>query len=321
MNYMFYVSALDKLLEILSQSYNESETNTAKSNIYLAFLIAIVDVSTTHVIKNFSANEVVSHIQRKWLEVLIDFILNITENKKASVNEYINSFNYNKFHSIDTLKFLYNAYQKSTIIEYFLAACLPYCASIRIGKFLLQYIERIQIDLIDLAIEKNESVYTKLNSIGVYIQNVILSNSRSSAEMEFDQNENDKINNLIKKLLDMFLTSFSGDKESKYTMLGQCLTSLTECLFCLYDEDSIYYDEQNLLESLLKDLDLKLKTKHDIFDFSNPLSKIATSSLVYLTCLAYKSNLIKNENVTYVYEFIKQVCQFRFLYLKRSFEA
>ncbi len=277
-------------------------------------LIALVDVSTSHVLSTMSENEAMCHTQRKWLEVLIDFILNITENKNATENEYINSFNYNKFHTIDTLRFLHKAYQNSTIIDYFLAACLPHCLSIQISKFLLQYIDRIQTDLIQAPLSVTDSnSCLKINAVGVFVQNVILSASSNQDKTEFDQAENEKINSLIKMLFDKYVQCSSERiSEENSLLLGQYLTSLVECLFCLYDEESVYYDELNLLENLLNNLNASLKaksvmfTKESVYEKSD-FNKTVTSSLVYLTCLAYKSNLITNERVNSIYEYLKQV--------------
>jgi hypothetical protein len=277
-------------------------------------LIAIVDVSTTHVLNTMSENEAVCHTHRKWLEVLIDFILNITENKNATENEYINSFNYNKFHTIDTLRFLYKSYQNSTIIEYFLAACLPNCLNIRISKFLLQYIERIQTESVQApsSIDGSNSCL-KINAVGVFVQNMILSASSSKVKIEFDYAENERINVLIKTLLDKYVKCLNEKRsEENLLALGQYLTSLTECLFSLYDEESIYYDELNLLESLLDNLTSNLTAKSFMFieqsiDEKSSFHRTVTSALVYLTCLAYKSNLISNEKLNPIYEFLKQV--------------
>ena len=89
---------------------------------------------------------------------------------------------------------------------------------------------------------------------------------------------------------------------------------LTECLFDLYEsnqESTIYYDEEGLLEKFLNELNDRMILKKYPFDDvykETRTNQIASTCLVNLTCLAYKSNLIKNEFLVKIYDYLQSVC-------------
>lgn len=284
--------ALDLCLECLNSSVDEShKPNEDESNKRLIILGALVEVTTEYLLENYSQDEEMTFTYRKWLEVLIDFVLNIKENKSTTtINEYISSFNYNKYCSTDTLKFLYLVYQNSTIVEYFLATCQPCCVRINIAKFLLQYIDRIQLEII----ESGEKADINSSASQVYMKNLI----SIVSSKEFDQATNVRINSLIRKLLDRYIKLNTGREAD------QLLLTLVDSLFSLYNEESVYYDELDLLETLLKTLDTQVKNIPQSDLSSSPT---IISSFVYLTCLAYKSNLISNEGLTSVYDVLNKV--------------
>ena len=45
--------------------------------------------------------------QSKWLEVIVDFILNVNENKISTKNEFVNTFSYGSVFKVDELDFMY----------------------------------------------------------------------------------------------------------------------------------------------------------------------------------------------------------------------
>lgn len=260
---------------------------------YLLVLNSIIQVSTEHILNNetLKQNENVCYNQRKWLEVLIDFILNITENKNASEAEYISLFNYNQVHSIETLKFLYKVYQKSSLIAYFLACCLPTCVNIKISNFLIQYIHRVAHE----ALDKQD-----LKAFSVYIQNLIKS------EKEFKIDLNEKINSLLARLFENYTRSIN-DPSVDLNIIQKYFIAFQESLYVLYDEESVYYDDRNVLEKLLNNLNENLSKGSFIFDKNSSISSTAMGCIINLTCIAYKSNLIKNESLQCLYQVLNKV--------------
>ena len=71
----------------------------------------IVNCTSDWVINN-SNNEEIIFNQRKWLEILVDFILNLREGDKKSLDEseYVKIFNYHQFYSIEIMKFFFEVF-------------------------------------------------------------------------------------------------------------------------------------------------------------------------------------------------------------------
>ncbi len=117
---------------------------------------------------------------------------------------------------------------------------------------------------------------------------------------DFDLGTNKEINRLIKQLCT------SIDTSEGHIYLGQ-LVVLVECFNSLYDEESVFYDEDCLLRGILDKLMLKFKAREWPFktDDSVNLRRNAFTSLVNLMCIAYKSNLIGNEGLSEVYQVLE----------------
>ena len=87
--------------------------------------------------------------QSKWTEVLIDFLLNIKENKVTTKNEFLTTFSYNKIFQAESLKFLYEIFRETTIHFYFLAQIQRSCITLKISSYLLQYLHTSQLEIFE----------------------------------------------------------------------------------------------------------------------------------------------------------------------------
>lgn len=121
--------ARDKLTEILVSTFSFTQPSSAHYNTYLLILQTIVEVTSDEIVA--SGDESTKFEHRKWVEVIVDLMLNIRESKSALTEfEYIDQFNYSKNHSIETLKFLlriYNSKRENSewdFLEYFMSVCL-----------------------------------------------------------------------------------------------------------------------------------------------------------------------------------------------------
>lgn len=273
-------------MEIFTECFNDG-TVEPSPDIFIIALNSLVLTSMNHVMSNFASDEDVLFNQRKWLEVLVDFILNINENKTTTESQYVTMFSYKQSHSVEALKFLFKIYNKSSLLNWFLASVMPCCVKIKISSFLLKYIDRIQSE-----IWQKEILYSyDIISLGIYIKNLIY------LETEFRIDQNEKINYHFSNMLKKFKSQI--DNES--TVVECYLNLFVQCLAALYHQESIYYDDSNSLMNLIEILNEK---KNSVF---YDLHKNAISALVNLNCLAYKANLIKNEQIFDLYETLNKV--------------
>lgn len=216
--------------------------------------------------------------QSKWIEALIDYSLNIHENSptlKPSYNQTI--------FTNDLILFLQKIFKNTKIFELFLAEINSFSLQFNITSYLKDFIRNCQFDLI----EKKSYATLNVLTFAYYINGIIKSAKEFSTEL------NKEINNLIKYLYDLFRTCLASS--SKNTI--DYFFALTICLCCLYDENSVFYDEQNLLQSLLV---LQMNSNDNI--------ETEMVCRVCLTCAAYKSNLIDNEVLVNLYKKLTEVC-------------
>ncbi|RNA08178.1 hypothetical protein BpHYR1_011693, partial [Brachionus plicatilis] len=270
--------ARDKHLEILTQSLNQ-RTCDPNADLFTIVLNSLVLSTMDYVMNNFATDEDITFNQRKWLEVLVDFILNIKENKTATESEYITMFSYKQSHTVDALKFLFKIYKESTLLNWFMASVLPSC-----------YIDRIELEIFSKETLQSNDIL----SLGVYLKNLIY------LENNFRIEQNDKINAHFCSLLEKFKNQIDHEP-----LVVECYLNLfVQCLSALYHQESIYYDDTNILISLIRILNQK---KGSLF---YDLHKNSTSSMVNLNCLAYKANLIKNEQIFDIYELLNKESRF-----------
>lgn len=124
------------------------------SNIFVLILGLIVNIASKHVKLVFSkqAADIYQKMhfnQSKWTEVLIDFLLNIKENKVTTRNEFLTTFSYNKIFQVESLKFLYEIFRPTTIQFYFLAQIQRSCITLKISSYLLQYLHSSQLEIFE----------------------------------------------------------------------------------------------------------------------------------------------------------------------------
>lgn len=272
--------------------------NADDSNMFLLALFGLINASSNAVQNDTNdKGEFVGKLldQRKWLEVLVDFLLNINENKNYSESDYINSSNYSQQCSDDMLRFLFKIYTNQNIMNYYLVLLIPIAKSIRISEYLQSYMDNKITEMLNNLNNSLLNIFDFL-SIGVHIQNVI----------KYSKNERSDIT-IKKKIITLIqnLYKFYQFNHNVYVM-----KTLTECLCVLYETESIYYDDQNLLELCLNNLSLKLSDKVFPFDDMSKESdehNIAIQCIINLTCLSYKANLVGKEFIVRIYQYLISV--------------
>ena len=133
-----------KLSAILVSSF---KTNPSSNILFLLALAGLINVTSEYVaLSNKNDQEENSQLieQRKWTESIVDFILNIKENKHTSEAEYLSSFNFNQWLSGGELKFLFQLYKttSSGYTAFFLSSILhTSCIKLKISHFLIKYVK------------------------------------------------------------------------------------------------------------------------------------------------------------------------------------
>ena len=167
------------------------------------------------------------------------------------------------------------------------------CMEFEINNYLIQYLERSQLDFFDSESDDKLS----FESFGRYVQNFI------KTKKKFNETDNSKVNSFLKKIHSKCIHLLENQSQSD--LVKEYLRILTECLNCLFDEESVFYDEDSLLVSLIDRLAKPFEEK--IFPFKNDLYLTATYNFVNLNCIAYKSNLITNEHLVKIYQSLSMV--------------
>jgi hypothetical protein len=302
----FCLSGRDFLTEILIDSFNQNspepandETILNRADLFLIYLSGLIDVSTVYVLKNYHNNHEALHNQRKWLEVIIDFALNVIENKQASEQEHLSKFANNKVHSNKTLKFLHDTFKGSTLILFFLSSVYSSCATISISSYLLKYIDSLRFSLFDRSNEPNMSCQMII-FFSTNVQYLIKIS-------EFSLQRNVEINNLVQILFDCYANNLNSvEKEIRSIVKTKnYLVSLTACLNYLYNDESVFYDENCILEKFQADLIENLSNKVEPFETKNPsIFKTAMECLTSLSAIAFKANLLDNQSASRVYRLL-----------------
>jgi hypothetical protein len=269
--------------------------------------LAAVSNASSEQLLSHERNE--SHLfnQRKWLEVIVDFVLNIKENKNATKNEFLKTFSYTQVHSNKTLEFLYDIFNTNTnLMPYFLANVQINGQKLGISKYLIDYLNKNQTEFFNVSVASfNENFRLRIPAAGLYIRNQL------KLKAEFDITHNKAINSLTKTLLDRYINLSmitptpppeDSSRSSEISDDQIYLAELVECLLDLYDEESLFYDDESILDNLLKLLSKRfLDTYEKSTNGSVYYGRTIWPSLVSLTCIAYKSNLIDNEFLIKVY--------------------
>ena len=151
--FIYLSRSRDQLMQLLIESFNELAGNSRPIDynlfvLTIASLISVVSKNVKSMQTTHSADvyERINFNQSKWTEVLIDFLLNIKENKVATKAEFLTTFSYNKIFPVETLKFVYELFRNTTIHFYFLAKIQPSCIQLKISSYLLQYLHSTQLD-------------------------------------------------------------------------------------------------------------------------------------------------------------------------------
>ncbi len=278
------------------QIFQASFEDSTSPDIFLLGVSALVNTTSLYIKQVHSPGpiEVYERIhfnQSKWTECLVDLLLNVKENKITKKSEFLTSFSYTKIFPEPTLKFLFEVIHQATVHTYFLAVIQPTCVQLKISSYLLKYLHSTQLTTFhNLA----STPVLGLEALSVYVHNLIKS------KQEFDQSTNQEINRLINQVK----ASIDTSQGHLYLAL---LNVLVECFNSLYDEESLFYDEDCLLISLLTKLMDKFKARDWPFSTEEPwdVRRGALGSLVNLMCIAYKSNLMGNESLVEVYRVLE----------------
>ncbi len=283
------------------RSLFNNNTLIEETNIFLLAFLGLINASSNYVLNKTNAdNDDFSeniYDQRKWLEVLIDFLLNINENKNSTESDYLTTFKYNQQFSVDMLKFLFQIYSNKSIINYFLVSILPIARNIKISEYLDNYICNKLIEIIDNLNNSSITINSfEIISINIFIKNII----------KFSKNE--KKHSIINTNAILFIQNLYKFYQSNDNII--IMKTIIECLYVLYENEKNYYDDQGLLESCLNDFNLKLRNKVYPFDeYSKETNEhiLAVKCILNLTCLSYKANLINKEFIISIYEYLKSV--------------
>ena len=253
--------------------------------------------------------------QRKWLQVLVDFALNIDENRHASQADYVDSFSYHECHSPRALAFLYAVLSSASMVDYFLAGVMSSAARAQISPFLLDYIQNRLVGNHDDDNVSSSSSSSSLSSssagvaaLGLFVR------TRIQLKRSFDSAENARLNRLIRRLYSSYLTSSAEMQQHQQTItqgqrvLANCTTRvLVECLDALYDEESCHYDESHVLDEFVEHLCSRLENDDEAKQDEEEEAEedegkqIATASLVNLACVAFRANRVGNELLVRVF--------------------
>ena len=119
--------------------------------------------------------------------------------------------------------------------------------------------------------------------------------------MNIDQNSN--INQNITYLLDAWNSSHEQN-DSNFL-----LNALVECLHYLYDEESMYYDEETILEKLIGRCYNLVIESNNTSKSQDDMERV--KCLVNLVCIGYKANIVNNQKIIKLHEFLNKVSFYR----------
>lgn len=186
---------------------------------------------------------------------------------------------------------------------------LESCTRVKISSFLIQYVHKnVNASIESLSFSYDLTIVDAylFQSIGVYVRHLI----RSSEKFEIEMNVT--INKVMRKILDGFEGFLRWKKTISTTTEQDGITKnylklIVQCLFDLYNDESIYYDDEDLLSSFFN------QVYGMIVDGGEQKPDFLIESLVHLACISYKSNLIANEKVIFVYDILVKVRKGRLL--------
>ena len=73
-------------------------------------------------INDLKKDETLFKNHSKWLEVIVDFMLNVNENKVSTKNEFLNTFSYSEAFKANELEFMYDLFDNcKSMNKYFLS--------------------------------------------------------------------------------------------------------------------------------------------------------------------------------------------------------
>lgn len=258
--------------------------------------IALVDASSNYILNQ--NNEILSKNQSKWLEIVLDFILNVQE-KSTLTRKY----NYDdSICSIEFLKMFHKILEKTSLLSYLISSLNLYAIKFNITKYLIDFINKCCKKLFDKQIDQWQTIDSF--TIAVYIISMIKSTK------EYDINLNLKINHLLVSYYDIYTHMIQSSDDNLKKISINYLIGLTQTLCCLYDEESAFYDEQNVLKNLF---DLINNTSMNHYLSESITNRCYWTCRICLTCIAYKSNLIENYQIKCLLETPKTVSNEHFV--------
>jgi hypothetical protein len=277
----YYFRAREKFITIFKNVLStidklEDYFDSIISDKIVLSMICLINTSSLFALEQ--KNEVFIKNQTIFLEIIVDFLLNIKE-----ISSLLNKYNYDdKICSIEFLRLFSKALKNTNLLDYLIINISVSCLKFKISNYLTDFIRNCFTKI------TNKQIFDSIDGFiyANYINNLIKSTK------EFDSDLNIEINNLLNNFQNLYLKlKLNVDSKviSNYFLIG-----LTQTLCCLYNEESAFYDEKNVLRTTLDDL-------------KNAVDENEFICRICLTCLAYKSNLIDNIEVKNVYDDLVKV--------------
>lgn len=103
-------------MQILIDSYKESVQNSSELsvhdyNLFILSFASLVESTSKFMLIYLKNDKTIIQDQSKWLEVIVDLILNVNENKISTKNEFLNTFSYGLVFKVEELDFMYVIFQ------------------------------------------------------------------------------------------------------------------------------------------------------------------------------------------------------------------
>ena len=346
----------DEIVAILTAAFkNKSEKRSQMT--YVHMLSALVNASTDLLTNNEShqlksdqdlTKLTLINKQRKWLQLIVDLILNMNENSikvdPSSTSQIFQQFSYNEAIQVETFEFLcslFNPNTKQTITKklinlYFLTSINMSCKKLSINNYLIKYIEETAIDSFWNMEPCNENLLNlakQVKSIALFLIDHIRNENSISLDIETTKRSvNAKLGQFVEKFfrdVSVLKTRSLGSENSKI-LVATYLDWLTKCFFYSYQSELMTSDNHGLIIKLLN------FAKIENFGFlgaspsgSDNLSFSLVKSQMNLLCLTYKFDIIDGQQLNPTFEEMSQKVRtvhlaailFGFLSILRGFQG
>ena len=320
-------------MAILTAAF-KSKSEKRSQMTYVHMLSALVNASTDLLTNNEShqlksdqdlTKLTLINKQRKWLQLIVDLILNMNENSikvdPSSTTQIFQQFSYNEAIQVETFEFLCSLFNPNTkqaiakklINLYFLTSINMSCKKLSINNYLIKYIEETAIDSFWNAEPCNENLLNlakQVKSVALFLIDHIRNENSISLDIETTKRS---VNTKLGQFIDKFFRDVSVLKtrslrsESSKMLVEAYLDWLTKCFFYSYQSELMTSDNHGLIIKLLN------FAKIENFAFlgaspngSDSLSFSLVKSQMNLLCLTYKFDIIDGQQLNPTFEEMSQ---------------